>query len=179
MTHENNSQHNILAHLRDLVQQQRDLEDEILKLENLLEQKKRDLAQIAEKDLPQLMELNEISSFKLPDGSSVEVKPVIRAHVSKDNEVTAFDWLEDHGYGGIIKTEVITNFSRGELEAAQRLVETLRSQEMVAVLKRSVHHKTLESFAKGLLEEGIEFPLDTFGVIRQTKSTIKRPKVKE
>ena len=55
-----------------------------------------------------------LSSLKLADGSSVEVKKIYGASIPIAKREAAFNWLRDNDLGDIIKNEITVSFGRGE-----------------------------------------------------------------
>ena len=60
-----------------------------------------------------MQEMN-ISTLKLADGSSVEVKPVYGASITAANKEAAYTWLRENGLGDLIKNEITVSFGRNE-----------------------------------------------------------------
>ena len=70
--------------------------------------------------IPTMMQEMNISTLKLADGSSVEVKPVYGASIPTAKKEEAFKWLRDNGLGDLIKNEVTVAFGRNEDNKAQQ-----------------------------------------------------------
>lgn len=133
-------------------------------------------------DLPLLMQEIGMSSFKLEDGTSIEISQEIQCSIKEENRAQAHRWLVDHDFGGLIKTQVVTEFGRGEIEQAaqyQKLVVE-RFPEHVPMVKDSVHPSTLKSFVKEQVQgEGADFPKELFSVYEFNRAKITLPKVKK
>ena len=65
-----------------------------------------------------MMKEMSLSSLKLADGSSVEVKPIYGASIPIAKREEAFNWLRQNGLGDLIKNEVIVSFGRNEDDKA-------------------------------------------------------------
>jgi hypothetical protein len=120
-----------------------------------LRRRKEALRLLAEEDLPNLMRELELTEIKLLDGSRVAVVDEVACFVSEERRAAAHAWLEEHGFGGLIKRELRVSFGRGEADlardaAARVAVELGRSVE----LKDAVHPGTLKSFIKEQLALG-------------------------
>lgn len=139
-------------------------------------------------DLPELMEEIGMSSFKLEDGTSIEITNDVMCNISEDRRPEAHQWLIKNGFGGLIKTCVVTEFGRGELPQAaeyQKLVIE-KFPDYVPMVKDTVHAATLKSFVKEQLakvpEEGEafeEFPKELFGVYQFNRAKLTLPKAKK
>ena len=102
----------------------KNLSDEVLKLQQLeknikaKEQDLKSLKETAEKVsgevIPTIMNEMSLSSLKLADGSSVEVKKIYGASIPIAKREAAFNWLRNNDLGDIIKNEVTVSFGRGE-----------------------------------------------------------------
>lgn len=154
--------------LAELLQQTR---KEVERMEDELAVKKADLRRLEQEDLPELMTELELASFKLKDGSSVEVMPDVDCGISEERRRAAHDWLIQHNFGGLIKTEVKVAFGRGELEAAKECADKIGGE-----MKEVVHPATLKSFIKEQLAAGAAIPFDLFGVrpFNKVKITVKK-----
>ena len=67
-----------------------------------------------------MQEMN-ISTLKLADGSSVEVKPVYGASITAANKEAAYTWLRENGLGDLIKNEITVSFGRNEDNKARNM----------------------------------------------------------
>lgn len=155
---------------------QRDLEIEIESREEEVKLLKQELADIAEKQLPQAMTAVGLKSFKLEDGSSVDVKPFYSASISDEKAVQAFGWLKNNGFEDLIKREIKVNFTAGEYEKADPIVNEMEAAGILFNDKLTVHPMTLKSFIKDQVEGGHPVPLDYFNAYIGAKATVKPPK---
>lgn len=165
-----------MQNIIDLAQQQIKTERNIVRIEEELKHAKAHLAQISEIDLPAQMEDLGLPEFKLPDGVKIQVSEKIRASVSIERRPAATQWLEEHNAGGLLKTEVVVPFGRGEIEEAKELVKKLMENNRLANLERTVHPQTLNAYVREQLAEGKDIPVDLFGISRQRVSKITLPK---
>lgn len=139
---------------------------EVAELEQKLKEAKAALRRTETEDLPELMREVGLDSVKLNDGSTVEVIEDVDCGISQARRADAHAWLVENGFGGLIKTQVITAFDRGEIEAAMEYARQASEHwpEHPAELKDAVHPATLKSFVKEQLEKGAELPYELFGV---------------
>lgn len=153
--------------LTNLAERQLCLESKVKNIENQLKKAKEELAQVAEVDLPLLMEELGVSSFDLSDGCKISVKETIRASVSVARAREAMDWLISHGHQNLIKHEGVIPINDDDLtEEQKKLLDEVRGN-FEWHDNRKVHPQTLSAFVREMLEEGQEIPLELFGVHRQ------------
>lgn len=141
-----------------------------VKVDNLTAQLKLaqdELKELAEKIVPEKMEEFGLSDYTTTTGIRIEVKEKIRGSLPAENREKGFNWLETKGFGGLIKTEVLIPFKRGQLDEANKLAEKLREENHIVGVERDVHHSTLDAFIREQLAQGNDIPLDIFGVFRQ------------
>lgn len=153
------------------------LRDAVAYLEEQLALAKADLRQVEQEDLPDLMAELGLETFRLKSGELIEVKREVECSISEERRAAAHQWLLSKGFGGLIKTEVVTTFGRGEIEEAQQLAAEIAENTGHApqVVER-VHPSTLKSFIKEQLEAGHAVPFDLFGVrpFNKVKITLKK-----
>jgi hypothetical protein len=104
----------------------------------------------------------------------VELTEVIRASVSPERMPAAVAWARETGNGSIVKRQVSAEFGKGEDERAEDLIKRLTAEEMNLNDESSVHPSTLSAFVKTKLAEGVEIPIDVFGIFKQKVAKIKR-----
>ena len=100
--------------LSDQVVKLKELEDDLEKKEKELKELKRHIDLVSGEVIPTMMQEMNISTLKLADGSSVEVKPVYGASITVANKEAAYTWLRENGLGDLIKNEIIVSFGRNE-----------------------------------------------------------------
>ena len=154
-----------------------ELRANVTRLERQLEVAKADARRVEQEDLPELMSELGLETFRLKSGEVIEVKQEVECGISEDRRRAAHDWLLQHGFGGLIKTEVVTTFGRGEIEQAQQLAADIAENtgNTPAVVER-VHPSTLKSFVKEQMAAGKPVPFDLFGVhpFNKVKITLKK-----
>ena len=92
---------------------------------------------------------------------------------SNNTEDDLHQWLIDNNHGDLIKNEVKLKFSRGEEEAADKIVNELLAKGLNPQQVKSVHSGTLSAFVKEQLSEGAEIPEQLLGVYIGRKAIIK------
>jgi len=171
-----------LSEIAELARQQLALDTEIANLEATLKEKKEEFRRISEQSLPEALDSVGMSEFTLDTGFKIKVSTFYNASIPPDRKEEAYQWLDDNGHGGMIKTEVKTNFGRGELEAAKALIAEINENhpEIAMDLNQTVHWQTLRAWVKEQVEGGHSLPIDMFGVFvgRKTKITLAASKTR-
>jgi hypothetical protein len=165
-----------LKAVADLVRQQLVLERRIEDLEDELKRTQQNLAKISQEILPEALAEHGLSELKMEDGSKITVSQFIQAHISKEKQEEAFDWLRDHDFDDLIKNVVSLEFGKGEDDHARDVMETLTNRGYWPQNKQSVHPSTLKAFVKEQVEKGAEIPSDLFGIFIGKKAVIKKGK---
>ena len=150
-------------------------EEEINNLELMIKAKKESLRQQNEL-IVQLMEERGVTSIKMKDGQSVDIKPFYTGSITKEKQEEAFQWLRDNGYDDIIKNQVIVKFGRAEDEQALKVWNSLMNQGLDTERNTKVEPMTLKGFIREMIENGKELPMETFGVFVGHKINIKKGK---
>lgn len=166
---------NLLARLSGLALDQKEAEAEVARLEEALKAAQARLRDIAEHQLPALMDEAEMKVCQTRDGITIKIVEKIRGSIPAATAPKAFAWLEEHGHGNLIKREVKVEFGKGEEAWAKKFMADLakRKRPLKVDLKRGVHPSTLASFVTEQLQEGVDIPLETFGVFRQRSAKIE------
>ncbi len=161
---------NMLARLSGLAVEQVHAQARVLQLEQELKQAKETFRHISENQMPKLMEEAEMEDFTNKDGVSITIDSVIRGSIPAATANQAFDWLEDHGNGGLIKREFKIDFGKDDDKWADKFERDLaqRKKPLNVKRKKAVHPQSLQAFVRGQLSEGVPIPMDVFGVYRQT-----------
>lgn len=82
-----------------------------------------------------------------------------------EKRAAAFAYLEEIGADGLIKTKVVLEYGRGELDHAQRTVALLAKYGEQASLDRDVHAQTLHAFCREAIRDGrSDFDPERLGV---------------
>lgn len=161
-----------MAQLAELAERQLDAERAVEQAEEDLAKRKKELAEIAEKELPELMQELKVEEFKLESGQRIQIKEVIRAGIAKKNQGLAFRWLRDSGNGKMIKRVIAVPFAAGADDEAEKFAKQLKEAGLEPDDKSAVHNQTLVAFVRRRLEAGEELPMDLFGVFRQRVAKI-------
>lgn len=160
--------------LSELATLQLELERDVEEAEQILEGKKKALADVAANLLPSVMEELGLETFTLTNGTKIGINTTIRANIASDRWPAAIEWLNANGHAGLLRhTFVVAPSNDDERNELRSLLEQSHVQWAE---NPTIHHKTLSAFVKARLEEGVDIPLETFGVFRQRTSKISLPK---
>jgi hypothetical protein len=125
--------------------------------------------------MPNMMDELGMKEFKMIDGRTISIDPKVNASIKEENRPAAYKWLEEKDFDGIIKTKVIAEFGKGDIETARKALDTLHDAGYGATMDRSIHAMTLTSFVKERLGAGDELP-PCFSVFEFKEAKIKKPK---
>ena len=173
-----------LGELTALCAQLRDAERAVEAAEKELKARKADARRLVEEDIPGLMTELGDSKLKLETGEEVSVALEVYASITAANQAEAFRWLEEHGFGSLIKTGVTVRYGREQVEAALALAEELGTRGLTPEVQQEVHGQTLKAFLRERLaaeaatppEPGQGLPLELFGARPVQTAKLKAPK---
>ena len=162
------------------------LSDQVVKLQGLegrasskrarVKRLKRKVELVSAEVIPTMMQEMNISTLKLADGTSVEVKPVYGASIPADKREEAYKWLRENGLGDLIKNEVTVAFGRSEDDKAQQYAVLAQGQGYEPVQKLKVEPMTLKALVRERVENGLDMPSDLFNVFTSNRTKITRNK---
>lgn len=161
--------------LQDLVVagiEQTRLEDSVAFLEASLKTAKDKLCLQSTMIIPNMMAEVGLESFTLPGGRKIAIENKVYAKLPADT-YGAFTWLREHGMDGVIKTQVVLDFGKGEDDKAQATQDALMAMGLVPMVKSTIHHMTLKALVKEQIEKGTGIPLDDFGAGTIRTSVVK------
>ena len=151
-------------------------EADVAALEEKLKDAKKALMRLTDEELPLLMTEMGVSSFKLSDGSQVEIKKIYGAAIPVASREEAFAWLRKNGHGDMVKNVVSVGFGMGEDSMAAEFSQMAVSKGLHPDQKESVHPSRLRSWVKEQVEDGAEFPMELFGAFIGQRAIIKGAK---
>jgi len=152
------------------------LEEELLAKEVEYKEIKRKVELVSSEVIPTMMQEMNISTLKLADGTSVEVKPVYGASIPADKKEDAYTWLRENGLGDLIKNEVTVAFGRSEDNKAQQYAVLAQGQGYEPVQKLKVEPMTLKALVRERIENGLDMPSDLFNLFTSNRTKIIRNK---
>lgn len=149
------------------------LEKELTDIEVVFKERKEQYRKLTEEAIPEALAGMGMKSFRMEDGSSIEIKPFYSASISEARRAEAYQWLRDHGFDDIIKNTVSVRFGRGEDELCSRLLNLLGETGYPADQAEKIEPMTLKAWVKEQVERGNEFPSELFGAYIGQKAVIK------
>ena len=152
------------------------MEEDLVKQEEHVKKLKKDIEVISGEVIPTMMQEMNLSTLKLSDGSSVEVKPIYGASISPAKKEEAFNWLRSNGLGDLIKNEITVSFGRNEDNKAAEYAVLAQGQGYQPVQKLKVEPMTLKALVRERLEAGQEMPTELFNVFAGNRTKITRSK---
>ena len=152
------------------------MEEDLAAREDQIKKLKKDIEVISGEVIPTMMQEMNLSTLKLSDGSSVEVKPIYGAAISPAKKEEAFNWLRNHGLGDLIKNEITVSFGRNEDNKAIAYATLAQGQGYQPVQKLKVEPMTLKALVRERLESGQEMPTELFNVFAGNRTKITRSK---
>ena len=162
--------------LSDQVVKLKKLEDDLVEKEKELKELKRHIDLVSGEVIPTMMQEMNISTLKLADGTSVEVKPVYGASIPADKKEEAYEWLRENGLGDLIKNEVTVAFGRSEDNKAQQYAVLAQGQGYEPIQKLKVEPMTLKALVRERVEAGLDMPSDLFNLFTSNRTKITRSK---
>jgi len=156
-----------------LARRAKSLEKQISDAEDILKGHKEQYRKLTEETIPEALSELGMTSFRMDDGSSIEVKPFYSASISEARRAEAFQWLRDHGFDDIIKNTVSVRFGRGEDELCNRLLGMLGQQGFPVEQSEKIEPSTLKAWVKERVTRGEQFPMELFGAYIGKKASIK------
>lgn len=160
-----------LRRLTDLAVRLAAAEAEVNIFERQLKEAQRRVQDLAEGQIPELMDDLGLKDFTTTDGFHLVVKEHVHASITEENKARAFKWFDEHGCGGMVKRSVEVAFNRDQEAEAERLREELEGRFPGTRQNMNVHPSTLRAWVKSRLEEGEEVP-DSISVHTVCKAEI-------
>lgn len=152
-----------LEQLVKVTQQLLDINAAVVKVEADLKLAKEKSRTLREETIPNAMTELGLTSLTLDSGQKLTISQEVYASIPADKLTDAFAWLNEHGFGGLIKTEVKTIYGKGERDVAYALMVELCDRGLSAQFKENIHPSTLKAFLKEQIRDGNPCPMDLFG----------------
>ena len=152
------------------------LEEEIIKEETLLKQKKERADKISSEVIPEIMESMKLKTLKLQDGSAIEVKEIYSATIPVANRERAYQWLRENDLGDLIKNEITVSFGRGEDNKAAGYADFVKGQGYQPSQKLKVEPMTLKALYRERVEAKQDLPSEHFNLFKGNRTKITRSK---
>lgn len=164
-----------LAQLADLTRTLLDRYADVEAAEVALKQATENARVLCEETIPCAMQELGLTEIKLETGEKLAIKQDVYASIPVAFRERAFNWLVEHGFGGLIKVEVNTHFGKGDMKNATSLYNELFKKGLEPELNQNVAPQTLKAFLREQIAAGANVPMDIFGArpVWTTKITKK------
>jgi hypothetical protein len=169
-----------LGSIANLANRQKVLERDIADATSELKLMITEYWQIANHDLPNALRQAGSAGFTLTGGGKVEMRTQFDG--SKLTSPEGLAWVEANGGGSLIKTVILLEMDRGDLEAAREILAELRQSRhsnkfKTLVLTEEVNPQTIAKFARELIEQRRDPDLQLLGVRRRSYAVVgSRPR---
>ena len=149
-------------------------EDQISNMESDIKKIKEQADKISSEVIPNLLAEQGLSSLKLADGSSIDIRKSYNCTIKKDQMELAYNWLRENGLGDIIKNEVAVQFGKGEDNKAEQLLTLAEQEGYEPTQKQKVEPMTLKALYRERVEAGLDMPSQFFNVFIKDQTKIGR-----
>ncbi len=167
------AEHPALAAFRDLVLTMQRHEVDLAGLEAQVKVKKAAISDIAEMQLPVLVESIGLGDeLPLANGTKLVIKRNHGASPLVANRDKVWDWMEEKGHGHLVKRQIVMSYGKDERADALAMTGYLDSEGLDYEELRKVESSTLSKFVRDAEGRGEEIPEDIFGVYRTAVAKI-------
>ena len=149
-------------------------EDQISNMESDIKKIKEQADKISSEVIPNLLAEQGLSSLKLADGSSIDIRKSYNCTIKKDQMELAYNWLRENGLGDIIKNEVAVQFGKGEDNKAEQLLTLAEQEGYEPTQKQKVEPMTLKALFRERIEAGLDMPSELFNTFVKDQTKIGR-----
>ena len=160
--------------LASYCQELQTFENEIETLEQQIKFKKEKADKISSEIIPNMLAEQGLSSLKLADGSSIDIRKSYNCTIKKDQMELAYNWLRENGLGDIIKNEVAVQFGKGEDNKAEQLLTLAEQEGYEPTQKQKVEPMTLKALFRERVEAGLDMPSNLFNIFIKDQTKIGR-----
>jgi len=160
--------------LASYCQELAEIENGISYLEEQLKAHKEKADKIGSEIIPNMLAEQGLSSLKLADGSSIDVRKSYNCTIKKDQMELAYNWLRENGLGDIIKNEVAVQFGKGEDNKAEQLLSLAEQEGYEPTQKQKVEPMTLKALYRERVEAGLDMPSQLFNIFIKDQTKIGR-----
>lgn len=149
-------------------------EEATAKADEELKAKKETERKLREETIPSMFAELGVEKLTLSDGSTFSCTQEVYAAIPAPRREEAYSWLEENGFGGLIKTNVEIPFGKGELELARELLDKLATELGVTngTILREVHPQTLKAFLKERLAAEAESAIEEEGEFSEDQDLV-------
>lgn len=163
-----------LDELNDLFKQAVLLRGHIQSLENQTETLQKQLNNLEQHVIPEVMVGLDMWSYKVGD-QTFTLKKSYKARLTEQKAEEAIKFLSENGFGDLIRAQLSAEVGAQDSDAITSLLESFRAQGLEAQLKNLVHPNKLSAFVREQDEMGqlTDKMVDLLSVHEQYKVVIK------
>lgn len=136
------------------------------------------IAELSERQIPELMDSLGMEKFTLKGGAIVAVVKSLSVTLPPATKDAAHDWLEANGHSGLIKRKVEVSFTREQQARAASLATHLKGEYDDVRMERKVEPMTLKAFVAAQMKDGKPLPTDLINIHERRVAKIDLPKKK-
>lgn len=168
-----------LERAKALAQELRSALSDVETIEQNLQSMKSLANKIKTKDLPEIMQEMQLASFKLDDGTLIEITEFASGSIPKDEEKAkdALAYLEELGASDLIRTFIEMTFDKSQSKEAKKAMDLLKKANFQFSVSSNVHAGSLAAFVRERMKSGEKIDPSRLGVYFGNIAKIKEPKV--
>jgi len=147
---------------------------ESCKLATQLEESNVKVKKYSETYIPEKLASLGLEQIRLKDGKKIIVEEFYSGMIKEDDRPRAFKWLEENGFGNIIKKEVHVPIRRDDLKMHAMVMRLLSEAKLASKTTETIHGQTLKAFIREQVEaKNKKLPWDLFNIYigKRTKIT--------
>lgn len=163
-----------VQHITEVVQRLTRAQEQVSKLEEAYKLAKAVLDQIQCIELPDLLQEMGLEEFTTSSGLKVRLKSDVKVNITKENLPAAVRWMDEHGFGDLVKRAFHIQFGRDEAELAKKFASQLAEQAGLDVEEGlKIEPSTLKKFVRGQIADGGDLPTDLINVFEFRLAEVK------
>lgn len=171
-----------LAEIRGAAVRLRELQLELKSVEERQAMLRRNIDHLVTRELPEMMDQAGVRSLSVSAmgnvaAFTVSVKTMYRANIAAnwppERREEAFAWLDEHGHGSLIKTEVNVAFPREQRSEVAKFTAKLGQDGRTYGVREAVNPQTLTAWFKDMMRRGASVDLEAVGGYVERHATIK------
>lgn len=163
-----------LEELGKLIQKVTDFQGVRDGLQKSLDEVDKRIDRLVMEDIPAMMDSLGMAKITTDDGWNIEVKETWHAKIPDEKAAEAYNWLEENGFGALIRNHVVVEYDREDYEKAAELFDELCADGLPVSMKKNIHHSRLKAFVTEQKEAGNDIPDAAFGVYHKREAKLKR-----
>ena len=171
---------NILERIAKKAHEQLQAELAMAEAEEELKRRKDALARISQKELPELMEEAQQLRVTTADKLEVVLEESVHGSIPVANRDAAVEWLDEHDHSNLVDRVYEIRFGREDDAWARKFERDMQRRKRQLPCRRvvGVNPSRLKGFVREALRNGVQLPLELFGIHRRKETKVKLPKRK-